>query len=110
MPAAAGARHRPKIVPLRQAMLSPIWARAHIGRILIILASFMDERIMSNRMLNWRILLAVFIAATLALAPAIAEARAGRSPGRPPSSMRSRGSLPFEVNGAHPLSRTAPPL
>jgi len=36
---------------------------------------------MSNRMLNWRILLAVFIAATLALAPAIAEARAGSSAG-----------------------------
>ena len=32
---------------------------------------------MSNRMLNWRILMAVFIAATLALAPALAEARAG---------------------------------
>src|SRR5260370_35117800 len=110
MPAAAGARHRPKIVPLRQAMLSPIWARGHIGRILIILASFMDECTMSNRRLNWRILLAVFIAATLALAPAIAEARAGSSAGGRSSSMGSRGSRTFEDNGAQPLSRSVTPL
>src|SRR5437764_170446 len=40
---------------------------------------------MSIRLLNWRILLAVLIAATLALAPALAEARAG-SLGWPPRS------------------------
>ncbi|MGA7262447.1 MAG: hypothetical protein WBX30_16325, partial [Stellaceae bacterium] len=61
---------------------------------------------MSNRMLNWRILLAVFIAATLALAPAIADARAGGSAGGRSSSMGSRGLRTFENNGAQPLSRT----
>ena len=65
---------------------------------------------MSNRMLNWRILLAVFIAATLALAPAIAEARAGSSAGGRSSSMGSRGSRTFENNGAPPLSRSVTPL
>ena len=65
---------------------------------------------MSNRMLNWRILLAVFIAATLALAPAIAEARAGSSAGGRSSSMGSRGSRNFENNGAQPLSRSVTPL
>jgi predicted lipid-binding transport protein (Tim44 family) len=65
---------------------------------------------MSNRMLNWRVLLAVFIAATLALAPAIAEARAGSSAGGRSSSMGSRGSRTFENNGAQPLSRSVTPL
>jgi len=65
---------------------------------------------MSNRMLNWRILLAVFLAATLALAPAIAEARAGSSAGGRSSSMGSRGSRTFENNGAQPLSRSVTPL
>ncbi|HEX7199145.1 MAG TPA: hypothetical protein VF213_06690, partial [Dongiaceae bacterium] len=65
---------------------------------------------MSNRMLNWRILLAIFIAATLALAPAIAEARAGSSAGGRSSSMGSRGSRTFENNGAQPLSRSVTPL
>jgi predicted lipid-binding transport protein (Tim44 family) len=70
----------------------------------------MDDCTMSNRMLNWRILLAVFIAATLALAPAIAEARAGSSAGGRSSSMGSRGSRTFENNGAQPLSRSVTPL
>ena len=65
---------------------------------------------MSNRMLNWRILLAVFIAATLALAPAIAEARAGSSAGGRSSSMGSRGLRTYENNGAQPLSRSVTPL
>src|SRR5271155_907584 len=69
-----------------------------------------DERHMSNRMLNWRILLALFIAATLALAPAIAGARAGSSAGGRSSSMGSRGLRTFENNGAQPLSRSVPPL
>ena len=64
---------------------------------------------MSNRMLTWRILLALFIAATLALAPAIAEARAGSSAGGRSSSMGSRGSRTFENNGAEPLSRSVTP-
>jgi len=65
---------------------------------------------MSIRLLNWRILLAVFIAATLALAPAIAEARAGSSSGGRSSSMGSRGSRTYENNGAEPLSRSVTPL
>jgi predicted lipid-binding transport protein (Tim44 family) len=69
----------------------------------------MDDCTMSNRMLNWRILLAVLIAATLALAPAIAEARAGSSAGGRSSSMGSRGSRTFENNGAQPLSRSVTP-
>src|SRR5205814_3450795 len=69
----------------------------------------LDERMMSNRMLNWRILLAVLIAATLALAPALAEARAGSSAGGRSSSMGSRGSRTFENNGAQPLSRSVTP-
>jgi len=64
---------------------------------------------MSNRLLNWRILLAVFVAATLALAPAIAEARAGSSAGGRSSSMGSRGSRTYENNGAQPLSRSVTP-
>jgi predicted lipid-binding transport protein (Tim44 family) len=90
-------------------MLPQGWARAHIGRILVVPASFLDERTMSNRMLNWRIVLAVFIAAALALAPAIAEARAGSSAGGRSSSMGSRGSRTFENNGAQPLSRSVTP-
>jgi len=65
---------------------------------------------MSNRMLNWRILLAVLIAATLALAPAIADARAGSSAGGRSSSMGSRGLRTYENNGAQPLSRSVTPL
>ena len=65
---------------------------------------------MSNRMLNWRILLAVLIAATLTLAPAIADARAGSSAGGRSSSMGSRGLRTYENNGAQPLSRSVTPL
>ena len=65
---------------------------------------------MSNRLPNWRILLAVFFAATLALAPAIAEARAGSSAGGRSSSMGSRGLRTYENNGAQPLSRSVTPL
>src|ERR1700730_17752933 len=57
---------------------------------------------MSNRMLNWRILLAVLIAATLTLAPAIADARAGSSAGGRSSSMGSRGLRTYENNGGQP--------
>jgi predicted lipid-binding transport protein (Tim44 family) len=66
----------------------------------------MSNRMLTRRTLNWRILLAVFITATLALAPAIAEARAGSSAGGRSSSMGSRGSRTFENNGAQPLSRS----
>src|SRR5215468_1660541 len=65
---------------------------------------------MSRRLPNWRILLAIFIAATLALAPAIAEARAGSSAGGRSSSMGSRGSRTYENNGAQPLSRSVTPV
>jgi predicted lipid-binding transport protein (Tim44 family) len=65
---------------------------------------------MSKRVLNWRILLALFFSANLALAPAIAEARAGSSSSGRSSSMGSRGSRTYENNGAQPLSRSATPL
>jgi predicted lipid-binding transport protein (Tim44 family) len=65
---------------------------------------------MSRRLLvNWRILLALFICVTLALAPAIAEARAGSSSGGRSSSMGSRGSRTYDSNGAQPLSRSVTP-
>ena len=65
---------------------------------------------MSRRLLNWRILLALFFSANLALAPAIAEARAGSSYGGRSSSMGSRGLRTYENNGAQPLNRSATPL
>jgi predicted lipid-binding transport protein (Tim44 family) len=65
---------------------------------------------MSRRLLNWRILLALFFCAALALAPAIAEARAGSSAGGGSSGMGSRGSRTYENNNAQPLSRSATPL
>ena len=65
---------------------------------------------MSRRLLNWRILLALFFSVNLALAPAIAEARAGSSSGGRSSSMGSRGSRTYENNGAQPLSRSVTPL
>jgi predicted lipid-binding transport protein (Tim44 family) len=65
---------------------------------------------MSRRLLNWRILLALFFSLNLALAPAIAEARAGSSYGGRSSSMGSRGSRTYENNGAQPLSRSVTPL
>jgi predicted lipid-binding transport protein (Tim44 family) len=64
---------------------------------------------MSKRLPNWRILLAVFVAAILALAPAIAEARAGSSAGARSSSMGSRGLRTYENNGAQPLNRSVTP-
>ena len=64
---------------------------------------------MLRRLLNWRILLALFFSANLALAPAIAEARAGSSYGGRASSMGSRGSRTYENNNAAPLSRSATP-
>jgi predicted lipid-binding transport protein (Tim44 family) len=65
---------------------------------------------MSRQLLNWRILLALFICATLALAPAIAEARAGSSAGGRSSSMGSRGLRTYENNNAQPLSRSVTPV
>jgi predicted lipid-binding transport protein (Tim44 family) len=65
---------------------------------------------MSRRLLNWRILLALFFSVSLALAPAIAEARAGSSYGGRSSSMGSRGLRTYENNGAQPLSRSVTPV
>ena len=61
--------------------------------------------------MNWRILLALFVCASMALAPALAEARAGSSSGGGSSSMGSRGVRTYEPNSAQPLSRsmTTPP-
>ena len=61
-----------------------------------------------GRLLEWRILLAVFFCLTLALAPSLAEARAGSSSssGGGGSSMGSRGTRTFDNNGAAPLSRS----
>src|ERR1700738_2048501 len=67
---------------------------------------------MSRRLMNWRILLALFVCASVALAPALADARAGGSSGGHSSSMGSRGSRTFENNSGQPLSRsmtTQPP-
>ncbi len=65
---------------------------------------------MSRSLLNWRILLALFLTANLALAPAIAEARAGSSYGGRSSGMGSRGLRTYENNGGQPLSRSVTPL
>ena len=65
---------------------------------------------MSRRLLNWRILLALFFCASLALAPAIAEARAGSSSGGRSSSMGSRGLRTYENNNAQPLGRSSHPF
>src|SRR5205823_497390 len=66
---------------------------------------------MARRSMNWRILLALFVCASMALAPALAEARAGSSSGGGSSSMGSRGVRTYEPNSAQPLSRsmTTPP-
>src|SRR6266436_52908 len=61
---------------------------------------------MSRRLMNWRILLALFVCASVALAPALADARAGGSSSGHSSSMGSRGSRTFENNSAQPLSRS----
>jgi len=65
---------------------------------------------MAKRLLNWRILLALFFCVSVALAPAIAEARAGSSSGGRSSSIGSRGLRTYENNSAQPLGRsmTAP--
>jgi len=56
--------------------------------------------------MNWRILLALFVCASVALAPALADARAGASSSGHSSSMGSRGSRTYENNSAQPLSRS----
>ena len=61
---------------------------------------------MSRRLMNWRILLALFVCASVALAPALADARAGGSSSGHSSSMGSRGSRTYENNSAQPLSRS----
>jgi predicted lipid-binding transport protein (Tim44 family) len=61
---------------------------------------------MSRRLMSWRILLALFVCASVALAPALADARAGGSSSGHSSSMGSRGSRTFENNSAQPLSRS----
>ena len=65
---------------------------------------------MARRLLNWRIMLALFFCASVALAPAIAEARAGGSSGGRSSSMGSRGLRTYENNNAQPLGRSTTPL
>jgi predicted lipid-binding transport protein (Tim44 family) len=65
---------------------------------------------MARRLLNWRIMLALFFCASIALAPAIAEARAGGSSGGRSSSMGSRGLRTYENNSAQPLGRSMSPL
>src|SRR6202008_488753 len=64
---------------------------------------------MSRRLLNWRILLALLFSMTLALAPAVAEARAGSSYGGRSSNMGNRGLRTYENKGGQPVSRSAPP-
>jgi predicted lipid-binding transport protein (Tim44 family) len=61
---------------------------------------------MSRRLMNCRILLALFVCASVALAPALADARAGGSSSGHSSSMGSRGSRTYENNSAQPLSRS----
>ena len=62
---------------------------------------------MLGRILEWRILLALFFCLTLALAPSLAEARAGSSSSSGGgSSMGSRGSRTFDNNGAAPMTRS----
>jgi predicted lipid-binding transport protein (Tim44 family) len=56
--------------------------------------------------MNWRILLALFVSASLALAPAIADARAGSSSSGKSSSMGSRGSRTYDGNSAQPMNRS----
>ena len=65
---------------------------------------------MARRLLNWRIMLALFFCASVALAPAMAEARAGGSSGGRSSGMGSRGLRTYENNNAQPLggSMTTP--
>jgi predicted lipid-binding transport protein (Tim44 family) len=65
---------------------------------------------MPRRLLNWRIMLALFFCASVALAPAIVEARAGGSSGGRSSSMGSRGLRTYENNNAQPLERSTSPL
>src|SRR5947207_7582923 len=60
-----------------------------------------------GRLLEWRILMALFFCLTLALAPSLAEARAGSSSSSGGgSSMGSRGTRTLDNNGAAPLSRS----
>src|SRR5215472_10989696 len=64
---------------------------------------------MPRRLLNWRIMLALFFCVSVALAPAIVEARAGGSSGGRSSSMGSRGLRTYENNSAQPLGRSMSP-
>src|SRR5207244_10936083 len=64
-----------------------------------------------RRLLQWRVLMALLFALTMALAPSLADARAGRSyssGGSSPSvsGMGSRGTRTFENNGAAPVTRS----
>src|SRR4029077_17495937 len=65
---------------------------------------------MAKRLLNWRIMLALFFCASITLAPAIAEARAGSSSGGRSSSMGSGGLRTYENNSAQPLGPSMSPL
>jgi predicted lipid-binding transport protein (Tim44 family) len=56
--------------------------------------------------MNSRILLAMFVCATVALAPALADARAGSSSSGKSSSMGSRGSRTYDSNSAQPMNRS----
>ena len=64
---------------------------------------------MSNRLRDWRLILALFFCTALILAPSLAEARAGSSYSGGGSSMGSRGARSFENNGAAPLTRSVNP-
>jgi len=72
----------------------------------MIMSKQLAPRPLLGRLLEWRILLALFFCAALALAPTFAEARAGSSSSGGGSSMGSRGSRTFDNNGAAPLSRS----
>ena len=61
---------------------------------------------LSGRILQWRVLLALFFCLTLALAPSLAEARAGSSSSSGGSSFGSRGTRTYQNNGATPLNRS----
>src|SRR5216683_1922331 len=72
----------------------------------MIMSRQLAPRPLFGRLLEWRILLAVFFCLALALAPSLAEARAGSSSSGGGSSMGSRGTRTFDNNGAAPLSRS----
>lgn len=57
------------------------------------------------RLLDWRVLLSLIFALTLALAPSLAEARAGGGK----SSTGNRGARTFDQNSAAPITRSTNP-